>query len=308
MPFMEMAVVENSAPPTRSASSFQRLAARVEGLPALPLIAGRLLEAVDDPNTSASDLSTLISSDPALAGRLLKMANSAFYGFPRRIGTVNLAVVVLGFETVRDLSLSVLVADCFFQDHSELPFEMSDFWKHSLTTAVCGRMIFRLCAVPHPGEGFIAGLVHDIGKLLLGRYFPEEYGAVIRLVERENMPLLQAEKDVFEISHPEAGAYLLEEWNLPVWLVEAVRDHHGGAEGTAGKLAQAVGFSDFLVRKARFDGGGPRVEMDVTTEMMERLMLKKDVYDKPDYCGYLEKLRRELLRAGDLMDTLRQAP
>jgi len=288
------------------AEQIRRLASSAAGLPALPLISSRLLEVVDDPRTSASDLAILISSDSALATRLLKLANSAFYGFPRRIGTVNLAVVVLGFETVRDLCLSVLITDCFFKGDGELPFELEGFWKHSLAAAVTARMIFRLCEVNHPGKGFIAGLVHDIGKLFLARYFPEDYARVIANVQQENLPLLEAEREVFSTTHPVAGSWLLDEWNLPVWLVEATRNHHANEENNPpGTLAQAVSFADVLIRRAHIDGGGPGVQASVSSGMMASLRLKKNVYNEPDYDAYLEKLQRELQRAEDLMDAMR---
>lgn len=286
----------------------RNLASRVAGLPALPMIASRLLEAVDDPQTSAAEMAALISSDPALATRLLKLANSAFYGFPRRIGTVNLAVVVLGFETVRDLCLSVLITDCFFQSTEDIPFDMEDFWRHSLATAVGARMVYRICDAKHAGEGFIAGLVHDLGKLFFGRYFPDDYREVINRFQDDGLALLEAEKEVFSVTHPVAGAWLLEEWNLPVWLVNAVRNHHksdGGEEKS--RLAQAVCFSDILVRKANLGGGCSGVNVAVTPELMDSLKLKKNVYCEPDYEDYIENLQQELKLAEGFLETLKKA-
>ena len=286
----------------------RHLASRVAGLPALPMIASRLLEAVDDPQTSAAEMAALISSDPALAARLLKLANSAFYGFPRQIGTVNLAVVVLGFETVRDLCLSVIITDCFFQNTDDIPFEMEDFWRHSLATAVGARMVYRMCDARHPGEGFIAGLVHDLGKLFFGRYFPEDYKEVINRVRDEGLALLEAEKEVFSVTHPNAGAWLLEEWNLPIWLVNAVRDHHKSDGGeTKSKLAQAVCFSDILVRRANLKGGSSEVNVAVTPELVNSLKLRKNVNQEPDYDHYLGNLQLELKLAEGFLQTLKKA-
>lgn len=283
-----------------------QLAARVEGLPVLPAIAARLLQAVDDPDTSASDLADLINSDPALALRLLRLANSAYYGFPRHIGTVNLAVVILGTETVRDLCLSMLITDCLSQGVQRLPFGLNEFWKHSISAAVAGRLIYRTAGAPNPGEGFIAGLVHDVGKLFLARYFPDDYTEVIREVKSGQCSLLSAEEGVFQATHPQAAAWLLDSWNLPTWLVQAVRDHHGSHE-TPGRLAQTVTFADLLVRRAHFDGGSPGVDSTPDADTIALLRLKKDVYGVPDYSFYLEKLRRELQRAGDLAEMIRNS-
>lgn len=283
------------------------LASRVAGLPALPVIVTRLLEAVDDPHTSASEMATLISSDPALATRLLKLANSAFYGFPRRIGTVNLAVVVLGFEIVRDLCLSVVITDCFFHVDGQLPFDKEGFWAHSLASAIGARMIYRTCHASHPGEGFIAGLVHDIGKLFLAKYFPDDYAQVLSRLKQEGTPLLEAEREVFSLTHPVAGSWLLDEWNLPVWLVEATRHHHNQENAEEpNRLAQAVCFADALVRRAGYEGGGAGVTTMVTPEMMEALKLKKNADNEIDYDAYLAKLQTDLQRAQGLMDVIRK--
>jgi len=286
----------------------RRLAERVESLPVLPRITAQLLEALDEPDTSAADLANLISSDQALATRLLKLANSAYYGFPRRIGTVNLAVVVLGFETVRDMCLSVLITDSFFHDIGKLPQDMEAAWEHSLSAAVACRLLLRSTAAANPGEGFVAGLVHDIGKLFLARYFPEEYLRLLRKATESGLPLLEAETEVFRVTHPLAGAWLLDAWNLPLWLVYSTRDHHGVQNGSEPDgLTQAVSFADLLVRRAGFEAG-PGVATEVTPEMIRVLRLKTDVIGSPDYNYYFEKLQQELQRADELLKIMRQPP
>lgn len=288
------------------------LASRVDGLPALPVIASKLLEMVDDPETSAADLASLISTDPALAARLLKLANSAFYGFPKRIGTVNLAVVALGLETVRDLCLSVLIADCFFQDSENLPFEMTVFWRHSLSVGVASRMICKLSGADRPGEGFIAGLLHDIGKLFLGKYFPKDYREMINIMERESRELLNAERDQFGVTHPVAGSWLIEEWNLPEWLMAAVRDHHqqvvrlAPGESDCSRLARVVAFADYLVRKLLDTGEDTGVDAPITKEMIRELKLKQDTSGAPEIEYYLAELGLELERAQGFMETICQ--
>lgn len=281
------------------------LTSRVDALPSLPVIASRLLEVVDDPKSSASDMAVLISTDPALAARLLKLANSAYYGFPRRIGTVNLAVVVLGLEAVRDMCLSVIITDCFFPSNGDLPFDMTGFWKHSLSCAVASRMIYRMCDASHPGEGFIAGLVHDIGKLFFARYFPEEYGEVAHRVDNEDVPLLDAERERFGVTHPVTGAWLLDEWNLPIWLVDSTRYHHShDGLGENPRLSQAVAFANILVRKVQEDETVPGQPVDVTPEMVKSLNLKENLLGQPDFDLYSEKLEIELQRAEEFMSII----
>jgi HD-like signal output (HDOD) protein len=283
------------------------LASQISGLPALPVIASRLLEAVDDPHTSASELASLIASDPALAIRLLRLANSAFYGFPKRIGTVNLAVVVLGFETVRDLCLSVLIADCFFHGEESMALDMDYFWHHSLSVAVGARMVYKMAGAAHPGEGFIAGLVHDTGKLFLARYFPQDYRRMLDKVTADEMPLLEAEKEVLSVTHPVAGAWLLEEWNLPGWLTAAIKYHHMHDHlGEYTKLTRSVGFADYLVRENRLKDDPYSVPLDPTSEYLAPLKPHVLDDDKPDLGFYLEAINQELLRSKGFMNTIQK--
>ena len=283
----------------------QHLASQITGLPALPVIASRLLEAVDDPHTSASELASLIASDPALATRLLRLANSAFYGFPRRIGTVNLAVVVLGFETVRDLCLSVLIADCFFHVEESMPLDMEHFWRHSLSVAVGARMVYKMAGAVHPGEGFIAGLVHDTGKLFLARYFPQDYAKVRQIVADGVLPLLEAEREVLAVTHPVAGAWLLEEWNLPVWLTEATKYHHMHDHmGEYVKLTRSVGFADYLVHANPTKHELQFVPLNPNYEYLAPLKQEMLDADRLDLSFYIENLNQEIQRSEAFMNTI----
>jgi HD-like signal output (HDOD) protein len=289
--------------------SIQHLISQVKGLPALPAIALHLLDAAEDPNTSAADLATLISADPALATRLLRLANSSYYGFPRRIATVNLAVVVLGFETVRDLCLSVLITDCFLQDTGNLPFPMESFWRHSLATAICTRMIYKQIDANHAGDGFIAGLLHDIGKIFLAKYFPDDYSTVISRVENEGALLLETEEAVFATTHSIAGAWLLDEWNLPPWLAESTRLHHSPEEAEPhSKLAAAVCLADILVHKAGITASpGVSIEEAIPIDLASSLRLIREPTGEVNTSYYLEKLQGELKHADDLFNSF-QSP
>ncbi len=283
------------------------LAGRVAGLPALPMIVTQLLEAVDDPHTSASELASLISSDTALATRLLKLANSAYYGFPRRIGTVNLAVVVLGFETVRDLCLSVLITDCFFQGADKMPIDMEEFWRHSLSVAICTRIVYRTSGAKHPGEGFIAGLVHDIGRLFLARYFPEDYTRVLNTVEKDGLNLMDAERKVFSTTHSVAGAWLIDEWNLPVWLVESTKNHHCFIENTERKqLSQSVCLADKLVKIYYSQDSVKSPGIELTPEVKKSLRIRTEENGFFDYNFYFKKFEIELNHSEKFMETIRK--
>ena len=288
-----------------AAIAMQRLIARVENLPTLPAVASELLECLDNPDTPAAALANLISTDQAMATRLLRLANSAYYGFPRRIGTINLAVVVLGFDTVRDLCLSLLITDSFFRPSSELQLDMDAAWRHSMATAIASRMLLRSSGANVPGEGFVAGLVHDVGKLFMARYFPAEYKSVIGLIDKGGMQPLIAETEVFGLTHAIVGGWLLDEWNLPLWLVDSTRDHHGvGGPDEWGLLSQNICFADTLVRRAGYEAGAGS-PFEITPHLISNLHLKKNEAEEVDNTHYLEKLQQEMLRAGDFIRALR---
>jgi len=142
---------------------------KIIGLPTLPTVVSKMIELVDNPKTSAQTLTSLISTDQALTAKILKLANSAYYGFPREIISVNLAVVVLGFNTVKDMGLSVSVLDAFKSNQDEGIFEMTKFWEHSICCAIGAKMLARTYGYRITSEAFVAGLLHDVGKVVLNQ-------------------------------------------------------------------------------------------------------------------------------------------
>src|SRR5512133_1566252 len=136
----------------------KRITESILGLPTLPTVVSKMIELVDNPRTSAASLSRLISTDQALTARLLKLANSAYYGFQREISTVNMAIVVLGFNTVKDMGLSLSVFDMFKEGDTAGAFDTTQFWEHSVGCGIAARAIARFCGHRLAGEAFVAGL------------------------------------------------------------------------------------------------------------------------------------------------------
>jgi putative nucleotidyltransferase with HDIG domain len=199
---------------------------KVIGLPSLPTVVTQLINLVGDPATSARDISQLISADQALTAKILKVANSAFYGFPRKISTVQLAIVVLGFETVKNLGLSVAVLKRFQAGKAHPLFDRQQFWEHAVGCGVAARMLARKRSKKLEPEAFVAGVLHDIGKLILIEYFPDEFGEALELAHEELLTISEAETKVIGVTHAEIGGWLAEKWNLPESLVQAITHHH----------------------------------------------------------------------------------
>jgi putative nucleotidyltransferase with HDIG domain len=195
----------------------------IRELPTFPTTALEVMRLASDTETSAAELSRIVSRDPSLSARILRVANSPYYGFAKKISTIEWAIVALGFETLRETVLSLTLIDLF---RGAKHFDPRKFWKHALDTASAARSIAKEMKNRVPGEAYAVGLLHDIGTLVLYRFFPEDFDEIQRLEEKEGLPLSQAELVVVGTSHADIGAWLAEKWNFPTHFVEAIRYHH----------------------------------------------------------------------------------
>lgn len=239
----------------------RKITESIIGLPTLPTVVTQMIGLIDNPQTSARDVSRLIATDQALTAKILKLANSAFYGFPREIATVNHAVVVLGFETVKSLGLSVSILERFAGGVGHSAFDRQKFWEHCIACGVAARILASKLRYRVQGEAVAAGILHDIGKLVLSQYFDEEFGEIIELAHADDLYIGKAEEAVLGVTHAEVGSWLAGRWNLPDQLVDAIAYHHtpGRLERNA-ELPSLIHLADFLCRRECIgDGGGDRM-------------------------------------------------
>jgi len=213
-------------------------------LPTLPLVASRLLESLADPeSTTSEEIGEVIALDPSLTARTLKLANSEFYGFPRKVGTVDLAVVVLGPDTIRDLVLGASV----FQTLDPAWRSLTGLWSHSLACGVAARAMADRCGYRLEAEAFAAGMLHDIGKVALRQTYPDRFEAAVALVRQQGIPMIEAERGVLGSDHAEVGGWLAERWGLPRDLVEAIACHHRPEQARLNpELCSLVHIADWL--------------------------------------------------------------
>ena len=194
-------------------------------LPALPTIAMEVVELVDNPKTSASRLGKLISTDQALTAKVLKIANSPFYGFPRKISTIDFAIIVLGYDALKEIVISISLVSSL-QKKSDAMFDAKGFWDHAILSGVLARRLARDLGYRVSGEVFVGGLLHDMGISVLHRYFKNEYKRIMEIIHETDLTALEAEESVLGVTHAEVGGWLAERWNLPDHLVEAINMHH----------------------------------------------------------------------------------
>jgi len=203
----------------------QELVSGVVRLVSLPEVCIRVNEMMDDPVVNATDIGKVIAQDTSLTARLLKIVNSAFYGFQARIDTVSRAVTVIGLRELRGLVLAASAVESF----SKLPndvLNLVNFWRHSVYCGVVAQLLAQKCNVLHSERLFIAGLLHDIGKLVITNKMINESREVIKRVETKKIPDYDAEQAILGFDHAEVGGELLKEWNMPESLCNAVKYHH----------------------------------------------------------------------------------
>ena len=193
-------------------------------LGSLPAIVYRIFDAMDDPKSTAIQIGRIINDDPAITARLLKLVNSPFYGFTSKVDTVYRAIALIGHRELRSVVLAASAIKVFNGIPSDL-VSMPVFWKRSLYTAVIARVLAAFRREKEIERYFIAGLLHDIGSLLLYIELPEQMTEAIKMHQSDNIPLWQAEKEVLGFDHAKVGGELLKKWSLPPVLCQSVRYH-----------------------------------------------------------------------------------
>lgn len=208
-------------------------------LASLPEVCMRVNEMVDDPSSSAAAIGKVISRDTALTAQLLRLANSSFYNFPSNIDTISRAITIIGERELRYLVLALSAVRAF----SGIPIELSNmasFWRHSVYTAVLARLIASRCHVLHSERLFVAGLLHDIGLLVILHRIPELERVALQRAHTGHEELEKAEQEVLGCDHAAVGRALLEQWKLPTVLCETVGCHHNVAAAEEARLDAAI--------------------------------------------------------------------
>lgn len=247
----------------------------INELPTLPDIVAKLTRLVTDPRTSADDINDALSQDPGLTAKILKLVNSSFYGFSRRISTITNAVVILGFNQVRNLALSAFTIDSFSAADGNANFDMKAFWRHSIGVAFLAARIAKRLSAKFTEDAFICGLLHDLGKSLLALKAPDGLNLVVDAVRRENILFYAAEKMTLGFDHTELGAAITERWNFPKTIVDVIRWHHDPlrAPEPAVPLSCAVNFADIAARSMLMGSGGDDRIPALAEGVWERLAL-----------------------------------
>ncbi len=242
-------------------------------LPPLPLVASRLVEALGDTETAVSDLSRLIGMDQGIAAKVLRLVNSSYYGFARQVTTLGHAIVILGFNTVRNLALAVATLENF-PISKQAPIDLNHFWEHSIGVAVCAQIMARRKRLPVKvvEEAFLAGLLHDIGKMFLCQHFPENYRAALEDAWAEKVPISVTEERHCGAAHTLVGRRIAERWNLPPALVMTISLHHNVAQAQSNfEMVAVVNAADALTRATKIGFVGDPLPPTLSPEVVSWL-------------------------------------
>ncbi|HSV31791.1 MAG TPA: HDOD domain-containing protein [Atribacteraceae bacterium] len=249
----------------------------VNDLPSLPQISKRVIELTDDPNSTAYHINAVLSKDPSMTAKILRLANSAYYGFPRRIPTIAEATILLGFQTIRSMVMAASVNMLLSQKMEGYALSQGELWKHSQASAIAARLIAREIRFPNPELAYTAALLHDIGKVVLNSYMRELYHEVLERAETDQIPFLEAEDIVLGFNHAVVGSRVAEKWNLPVELIEAIAFHHHPDQSKHNhRLTALVHISDFICLTMGIGIGVDGLLYQVSTKALENLRISED--------------------------------
>ena len=217
--------MEGNINPDTERERIMEILDRAPDILTLPSIINEIMDVISRKNSSASDLTNIIESDPALTTRILTVANSAYYGFVKKISTISHAVVVLGFKEIQNIALGMSVLQMFNRKGSEFSEQL---WRHSFSVGVGTRMIAQYLNLKIDGKYFVGGLLHDVGKIFISQYMTDTFSRLLDAIEEDgnNYSYHEVEKRIFGITHAEVGQILLNSWMFPPDVVNTVAHHH----------------------------------------------------------------------------------
>ena len=232
----------------------KKLTLAVEKMPAFPKSVQKILELTRNLNCEPKHLVQVIEKDPVMTVKILRVLNSAYYNLPSKITSVNHSVVFLGFNTIKNLALSIASVG-ILPKHNDAGFDIQQYLMHSLTTAGIARSLAGKLAGIDPMDCYIAGLLHDFGKVVFAQFMPDEFSQALQKSSSENMPLHLAENQVIGVDHTVVGSMLAEKWQFPKALIDCIRNHHS-ADGGEGEMWASVYAANQISNKMSFGDGG----------------------------------------------------
>jgi len=276
----------------------------ISKMPPLPVTVARVIEICDDVNASPADLSKIINLDPVLTGKVLKLINSAYYGMVNEITSPVRAIIMLGINTVKNLALSTAILGNLGNSKNFCALDMDKFWRHSLSVGVISRLIAKKRNINRDQieECFIAGLLHDIGKIPLNNKFSDEYILAMDLSDRERQPVYISEKQFLEIDHTDVGKLIAEKWKLGTEIIDTVTYHHSleAYKGSKKDILYTVALANYFANVLESDFSVDRYPEEIGHEVLHHLDIIPEYLEdiRDEVTGEIEKAQVFLKIAG----------
>ncbi len=270
-----------------SHAGLKKIVAQIDALPSMPTICMEVMEEVRAEEASIQKVADIIARDLGMTAKILQMVNSAFFGLRRRVTNIRDAVMLLGLDAIQSLVLSVNVFSSFNQDKLGF-FDFEGLWEHSLTTGGYAKQIMRTAEQPRDAvnAAFMAGMLHDVGKLILAVNFSEIYREALEAPNEDPRPLWEREQALFGASHAEIGAYLMGLWGLETTLLAAIAFHHSPTQSQVGEFGPvaAVHLADRFEHESRHGTTGIQGEDDY----LQTIGVHRQVDDWRQACADLQ--------------------
>ena len=277
----------------------RQVVSNIHNLPTPPIVFHQIQKVINQHNTSAGQIAAVLQEDPAMSVKVLKLTNSAFYGLTREVDSVKQAVVIVGLEAIKNLVLSASVLEMFKGKEIDEEYQ-GQFWRHSLATAFCGRLMarsWRNSGIVDPDAAFSAGLLHDIGKMIISCFLSDEF-KLLKSARSENPGLSDyvLEEQVLGYNHSQIGGFLAVQWKLPPKLGDAITNHHNPTHSLGGNpLAYIIHVADIVSRRT-FNDTFENSALDPMPEALDFLAVSAE-----DVISFEDKLREEYVKAETFM-------
>lgn len=258
----------------------EEIIAQLKDIPAMPVVVGKLRQLLSDPNVDFKKLADVLRYDPGMTANILRLVNSAYFGFMSKVDSVQQGIARLGTKRMYELVLAAAVGPVFQRSIKGYDLPSGALWKHSIAVAIGTEQLALLLNIRVPDYAFTAGLLHDIGKIILGTFIEVDTEPIMQLVEQEGIPFDVAERQILGIDHAEVGALLFEKWNIPQSVIDVSKWHHQphGYEGDPTVL-NLVHLADSISLMSGIGTGDDGLAYRLSKEVVHNLQVNNSIIE-----------------------------